>query len=50
LERTVKEFEKLKLAGFTKRLKADKQLFIKRLGEQCAINSVKLIKHFQPKY
>ncbi|MHA3786268.1 hypothetical protein [Mycoplasma sp. HF14] len=49
VERSVEEFEKLK-SGFTKNLKADKQLFIKRLGEKCAINSVNLIKHFKPKY
>ncbi|SJZ53476.1 hypothetical protein [Mycoplasmopsis verecunda] len=49
IERSVEEFEMLK-SGFTKNLKADKQLFIKRLGEKCAINSVKLINHFKPKY
>lgn len=49
IERSVEEFEKLK-SGFTKRLRADKQLFIKRLGEQCATNSVKIIQHFQPKF
>lgn len=50
IERSVEEFEKLKLAGFTKRLTMEKQLFIKKLGEQCVINTVKLIKHFKPKY
>ncbi|MFV8413897.1 hypothetical protein ACNQ2B_00385 [Mycoplasma sp. Z707] len=49
VERTVEEFERLK-SGFTKNLKAEKQLFIKRLGEKCAINSVKLINHFKPKF
>jgi len=50
IERSIDEFEKLKVAGFTKNLKADKQLFIKRLGEQCVINTIKLIKKYKPKY
>ncbi len=49
IERTKKEFELLK-SGFTKNLNANKQLFIKRLGEKCATNSVKLIRYFKPKY
>lgn len=48
VERTIPEFNKLK-SGFTKNLNPKKQLFIKRLGEQCAINSVKIIKSFKPK-
>lgn len=47
-ERTVEEFEKLK-GGFTKNLKADVQLFIKRLGEKCINNTIDIIKEFQPK-
>ncbi|MGL4951303.1 MAG: hypothetical protein ACRC4M_05795, partial [Mycoplasma sp.] len=50
LEREVEEFERLKGNGFTKNLSAEKQLFTKRLGEQCVINTVELIKHFKPKY
>ena len=49
VERSIEEFEKLK-SGFTKRLNAEKQLFIKRLGQKCADNSVILIKEFKPKY
>ncbi|WP_051789166.1 hypothetical protein [Mycoplasma buteonis] len=49
IERSVEEFERLK-SGFTKNLKADKQLFIKRLGQKCADNSVKLIRHFKPQF
>lgn len=49
VEREVEEFEKLK-SGFTKKLSWEKQLFIKRLGEQTVLNSIKLIKHFKPKY
>lgn len=49
IEREIDEFERLK-SGFTKNLNAEKQLFIKRLGEQAVINTVKLIKYFKPKY
>lgn len=49
IERSVDEFEKLK-HGFTKHLKAEKQLFIKRLGQRCADNTVTLIREFKPKY
>lgn len=49
IERSVEEFEKLK-SGFTSRLNAEKQLFLKRLGQKCADNSVKLIRYFKPKY
>lgn len=48
IERTPEEFERLK-SGFTKKLNWEKQLFIKRLGEKCAINSVKLIDYYKPK-
>lgn len=48
VERTIKEFNKLK-SGFTKRLNPKKQLFIKRLGQKCADNSVKIIREFNPK-
>lgn len=47
IERSVKEFEKLK-SGFTKNLKADVQLFIKRLGKKCIDNTIKLIEHYKP--
>lgn len=50
IERDKDEFEKLKHAGFTKNLNADKQLFIKQLGQICIDNTVKLIKHFKPTY
>lgn len=50
VERSIEEFERLKGVGFTKRLTADKQLFIKLLGEQCVLNTVKLIEYFEPKY
>ncbi|MGZ9755496.1 hypothetical protein ACXYRO_01895 [Mycoplasma sp. 4013] len=49
LERSVEEFERLK-GGFTKNLKADVQLFIKRLGEKCLNNTIELIKFYKPKY
>lgn len=49
IERSVKEFEELK-NGFTKNLKADVQLFIKRLGKKCIDNTIELIKYYQPKY
>lgn len=48
IERSVKEFEKLK-SGFTKNLKADVQLFIKRLGKKCIDNTIDLIKYYKPK-
>lgn len=48
IERTIEEFEFLK-RGFTAKLNAEKQLFIKRLGEKCARNSVKLIRYYKPK-
>ncbi len=47
IERSIEEFEFLK-SGFTKNLNTEKQLFIKRLGEKCAINTVKLIREFKP--
>ncbi|WP_199267018.1 C5 methylase (MAV1virus-like) protein [Mycoplasma sp. NEAQ87857] len=47
-ERSVEEFERLK-GGFTRNLKSDVQLFIKRLGERCINNTIELIKHYQPK-
>ena len=49
IERSIKEFELLK-SGFTKNLKADVQLFIKRLGQKCIDNTIELIKHYKPKY
>lgn len=48
-ERSVAEFEELK-AGFTKNLKAEKQLAIKELGEKCLINTIRIIAKYQPKY
>lgn len=48
IERSVKEFEKLK-NGFTKNLKADVQLFIKRLGQKCIDNVIELIEYYKPK-
>lgn len=47
IERSVEEFEKLK-NGFTKRLDADTQLFIKRLGQKCIDNVIKLINYYKP--
>lgn len=49
IERSVKEFNELK-SGFTKNLKADVQLFIKRLGKKCIDNTIDLIKSYQPKF
>lgn len=49
IERSMEEFEELK-SGFTKNLNGEKQLFLKRLGQKCADNSVKLIKTFKPKH
>lgn len=49
VQRSIKEFEKLK-SGFTKHLKADVQLFIKKLGERCINNTIALIKYYKPKY
>ncbi|WP_027120998.1 hypothetical protein [Mycoplasma leonicaptivi] len=49
IERSIEEFEALK-GGFTKNLKADVQLFIKRLGEKCLNNVIELIKFYKPKY
>jgi len=49
IEREREEFNKLK-SGFTKNLNADVQLFIKRLGEKCINNTIKLIQHYDPKY
>lgn len=48
-ERSIAEFEELK-AGFTKNLKADKQLAFKKLGEKCLINTIRIIAKYQPKY
>ena len=47
VERPTAEFEALK-SGFTKYLKADKQLQIKRLGEKCINNTLAIIEHFKP--
>lgn len=47
VERTIKEFETLK-SGFTKYLKADKQLALKRLGEKCINNTLSIIEYFKP--
>ena len=44
IERSVKEFEALK-SGFTKNLKADVQLFIKRLGQKWIDNTIALLNH-----
>lgn len=49
IEREIKEFEQLK-SGFTRYLKADRQLFIKKLGEKCINNTLETIKHYKPKY
>ncbi len=49
VERSVGEFERLK-KGFTAKLSADKQLFIKRLGQKCVENTVELIRAFQPTF
>ncbi|UWV82356.1 C5 methylase (MAV1virus-like) protein [Mycoplasmopsis cynos] len=48
IERSSEEFEILK-NGFTKNLKVDVQLFIKRLGEKCINNTIELIKEFNPR-
>ena len=48
-ERSIAEFEELK-AGFTKNLKAEKQLAFKKLGEKCLINTIRIIAKYQPKY
>lgn len=48
VERSIKEFEKLK-HGFTKHLNSRTQLFIKRLGQRCIDNTIKLIDYYQPK-
>lgn len=47
--RTKAEFEKLK-NGFTKRLDADTQLYIAKLGKKCIDNTIELIKYFKPRY
>ena len=49
VERSIKEFETLK-SGFTKYLKADKQLALKRLGEKCINNTLRIIEHFKPQF
>ncbi|WP_322941724.1 C-5 cytosine-specific DNA methyltransferase [Mycoplasmopsis canis] len=49
IERSIEEFNQLK-SGFTRYLSADKQLFIKRLGENCINNTIDIIKEFKPKY
>jgi len=49
VEREVEEFEKLK-SGFTRFLKADVQLFIKRLGEKCINNTIALIDCYNPNF
>lgn len=49
IQRTKKEFEELK-SGFTKNLKADVQLFIKKLGKNCIDNVIDLIKFYKPKF
>lgn len=48
-ERSIENFNLLK-SGFTKNLKSEKQLFLKRLGEKCINNTIDLIKEFKPKY
>lgn len=51
IERTIEEFETLKVQnGFTKKLNAEKQLFIKRVGEKCINNTLSLIDYYKPKY
>ncbi|WP_036437903.1 hypothetical protein [Mycoplasmopsis gallinarum] len=47
-ERSIEDFEQKK-SGFTKNLKSEVQLFIKRLGEKCINNTIKLIQHYKPK-
>ncbi len=47
--RNKKEFETLK-SGFTKRLNAETQLFIAKLGKKCIDNTIELIKFYKPKY
>lgn len=49
IERSIDEFEFLK-SGFTKRLNADTQLFIKRLGQKCIDNTIDIIKFYKPKF
>ena len=49
VERPLAEFEALK-SGFTKYLQADKQLQIKRLGEKCINNTLRIIEHFKPQF
>ena len=49
VERSIEEFERIK-SGFTKQLFANKQLEIKRLGERCINNTIKIIDYFKPKY
>lgn len=48
IERSVEELELLK-SGFTKHLKGEQQLFIKRLGERFINNTIDLIKTYKPK-
>ncbi|URM52991.1 C-5 cytosine-specific DNA methyltransferase [Mycoplasma sp. SG1] len=47
--RSVEEFEKLK-SGFTRRLKAETQLFLAKLGQKCINNTIELIKKYKPKF
>lgn len=49
IERSVREFNELK-SGFTKNLKPDVQLFIKRLGKKCIDNTLDLIMYYKPKF
>ncbi|WP_232840945.1 class I SAM-dependent methyltransferase [Mycoplasma tauri] len=48
-ERSIDDFNNLK-NGFTRNFDANKQLFIKRLGENCINNTIDIIKEFKPKY
>ena len=49
VERSVAEFEQLK-SGFTKYLNANTQLQIKRIGEKCINNTLRIIEHFKPQF
>lgn len=47
--RKISEFNALK-SGFTKNLDAKTQLFIAKLGKKCIDNTIKIIKHYKPKF
>jgi hypothetical protein len=49
IERTIEEFNEKK-SGFTKNLNPERQLFIKKLGQQCVDNTIELIRNFAPNY